>query len=103
MSEEGSCPGAQQPELPWIGQLCQGADELRAARTRDYGVVAGELSENGKAETREPHEWMKPQSAKSDFVDETDQVVAPLRMGHFMDENRLELLVSQQTIDTQRQ
>ena len=103
MSEEGSCPGSQQPELSWIGQLCQRGDELRAARTRDYGVVAGQLSEHGKAETREPNEWMKPQPAKSDFVDETNQVVAPPRMGHFVDENRIELLVSQHTIDTQRQ
>jgi hypothetical protein len=36
-------------------------------------------------------------------VDQTDQVVAPSRVGHFMDEDCVELPVIQQAIDTERQ
>ena len=45
---------------------------------------------------------MKPQSAKSHLVDETDQVVTPPRVGHFMDEDRVELPVIQHSIDAKR-
>lgn len=36
-------------------------------------------------------------------MDETDQVVPPPGVGHFMDENCVELTVGQQSIDTERQ
>ena len=103
MPEEGCRPGAQQPRLYGISQFCQCSHEVRAARALDHGVVAGQLPEHGQAGAREPHEWMKPQPAKGDLVDETDQVVASPRVCHFMDEHSVELPVIQQAIDSERQ
>ena len=40
---------------------------------------------------------MKPEEAQTDFVNEADQVVAPLRVAHFVDDDSGELTLGQQS------
>src|SRR5579872_3733422 len=103
MPEERCRASVQQPRLPRIGQLRQCADEICATSALDDIVVAREFPEQGEAGARQPYEWVKPQCAKGDLVNQTDEVVPPSRVGHLVDEDCVELPVIQQAIDPERQ
>src|SRR5580693_5169430 len=100
MAEERGRSRPQKPRVPRVGELRERGDEIRTSRALNHRVIAGQLAKQGEARARKPGERMKPEAAKRDLVEKTDQVVAPSRVRHLMDVDGVELSLAQEAIDT---
>src|ERR1700738_5210065 len=70
---------------------------MRAANDR---LVAGEFSIQRKSGACHPYERVKPQNAKTQFVCQADQVVAPSGVSHLVNEHSVEFVLSQQVVNS---
>src|SRR5712691_3237487 len=69
---------------------------MRAANDR---FVAGEFSIPRKAGARHPYERVKPQNAKTQFVCQADQVVAPSGVSQLVNEHSVEFVLAQEVVN----
>ena len=90
----------QQKRLFWIGEFCQCGNQITAVGALNDRLVTGELSIQGKAGARDPDKRMKPQRAKSNFMDKAYQVVAPSCMCQLVDKNGVEFMLTQQPVNS---
>ena len=98
MAQKRSRSRPQQVRAFGNGQLCQRGDQIGTPRARYDRVVTGKLSEHRKAEAGQPNERVKPQPAQGKFVQEAYQVVAPPRMYDLVNQYRVELRLTQQSL-----
>src|SRR5213075_3316822 len=71
-------------------------------RTPNDRLVARELAIERHPRSSQPDERMEPKGAQRNLVEQTNEIIVSFCMGHFVQQDRMELPLIEQSIDTHR-
>jgi hypothetical protein len=90
MVQERPRCGLQQKTFLGVGKFCESGNELFTLCPLNHGLVARELPVQSKPGPGDSDQRVEPQQAKTDFMDQPDQVVAPSGVCQFVEQDGIE-------------